>query len=101
MVTFSLRQRNSLVGFHVRQCGQADLLWTPIARLTMSPTRFRAEWLSHISDMNYERHESLKRGDVSGARWAVLRAHFYSLPRWLLVIPGGFLLHLLRRWLGF
>ena len=79
----------------------AGLLWTPIARLILSPSRYRAEWLSHVSDMNYERHECLKRGDVSGARWAVLRAHFYSLPRWLLLIPGGFLLHLLRRWLGF
>jgi hypothetical protein len=78
----------------------ADLLWTPIARLFMRPARYRAEWLSYISDMNYERHESLKRGDVSGARWAVIRAHFYSLPRWLLLIPGGFILHLLRRWLG-
>jgi hypothetical protein len=79
----------------------ADLWWTPIARLIMSPSRYRGEWLPHISDMNSERHECLKRGDVAGATWAVIRAHFYSLPRWLLVIPGGFVLNFVRHWFGF
>jgi hypothetical protein len=46
----------------------ADLWWMPIARLIMSPTRFREEWLRHIDDMNFERHECLKRADLFGAR---------------------------------
>jgi hypothetical protein len=58
----------------------AKLLWDPIARLIMSPTRYREEWLRHISDMNHERHVCLKRGDIFGARLAVIRAHFYALP---------------------
>jgi|SRR5882724_818934 len=83
------------------QAMPANILWSPIARMLMSPTRYRTEWLSHVSDMNYERHECLKRRDIRGARWAVLRAHYYSLPRSLLLIPVGFLLHQLRHWLGF
>jgi hypothetical protein len=79
----------------------ADLLWTPVARLIMSPSRYRGEWLQHISDMNFERHECLKRGDPTGARRAMIRAHLYSLPRWLLFIPGGFILNFLRHWFGF
>lgn len=79
----------------------ADLLWTPIARLIMSPTRYREEWLRHISDMNYERHEHLKRNDPWGARWAVIRAHLYSLPVSWLLIPSRLIFNLLRHWLGF
>jgi hypothetical protein len=79
----------------------ATLWWTPVARLIMSPTRYREEWLRHISDMNYERHEYLKRGDAWGARWAVFRAHYYSLPVSWLLIPTRFIFHLLRHWLGF
>jgi len=78
-----------------------DLLWTPIARMLMSPTRYRAEWLPHIADMNFERSECLKRRDKRGARWAVLRAHYYSVPRRLWAIPGIFLLWLLRHWIPF
>jgi hypothetical protein len=78
----------------------ADLLWTPIARMIMSPTRFREEWSRHISDMNYERREHLKRGNLFGAHLAVIRAHFYSLPVAWLLIPVRFMLHLLRHWLG-
>jgi hypothetical protein len=79
----------------------ADLLWTPIARLIMSPTRYRAEWLSHVSDMNYERYEYQKRGNLFGAHLAVIRAHFYSLPVSWLLIPCRFVFHVLRHWFGF
>jgi hypothetical protein len=78
-----------------------DILWSPIARAIMSPRHYKAVWLPNIADMHYERAECLKRGDLRGARWAVLRAHYYSLPRWLLVIPGAFLLAKIRHWLGF
>jgi hypothetical protein len=78
----------------------ANLLWAPIARLFMSPTRYNAEWLTHISDMNHERHECLRRGDLAGARWAVIRAHLYSLPLSWLLIPGRIIWHLLRHWSG-
>jgi hypothetical protein len=78
-----------------------DLFWTPFARFIMSPTRFREEWLRHVSDMNFERHECLKRGNLSGARWAVIRAHVYSLPIGWLLIPVRFILHLVKHWAGF
>jgi hypothetical protein len=77
-----------------------DLLWTPIARLIMSPAHFRGEWLQHLSDMNSERYECLKRGNLLGAHLAVIRAHFYSLPVSWLLIPVRFILHLLKHWLG-
>ena len=64
----------------------ADLLWTPIAHLLMSPTKYRAEWLPHIADMHFERAECIKRGDKRGATWAVVRAHYYSVPRWVWAI---------------
>jgi hypothetical protein len=77
----------------------ADILWSPIARILMSPTHYRTSWVQHISDMNYERHECLKRNDQWGARRAVLRAHYYSPPRGFWVAAGAFLLWLLRHWL--
>ncbi len=78
-----------------------DILWSPIARLFMSPTQYRSVWLPHVADMNFERSECLRRGDTRGAKWAVLRAHYYSVPRKLLAIPGVFLLWLLRHWWPF
>ena len=79
----------------------AKLLWDPIARLIMSPTRYREEWSRHISDMNNERHECLKRGDLFGARFAVIRAHFYALPVSWLMVPVRLVLHFLKHWPGF
>lgn len=78
-----------------------DLLWTPIARVIMSPARYHGEWLQHLSDMNAERHECLKRGNRLGAHVAVIRAHFYSLPVSWLLLPVRFALHLLKHWWGF
>ena len=77
----------------------ADILWSPIARLLMSPTAYRTSWVQHITDLNYERHECLKRGDEWGAKRAWLRAHYYSVPRGLWMAAGAFLVWLLRHWL--
>src|SRR5258706_2418355 len=81
------------------------ILWSGIARLFVSPTRYRTVWLAHIADMHFERSECLKRGDRWGASWAVLRAHYYSLPswllRWALAISVAFILQPLRHWLAF
>jgi hypothetical protein len=78
-----------------------DLLWTPFAKNFMSPRKFISDWLPNIADMHWEYSEYWKRGDRLGAWWAVVRAHFYSLPQWLLAIPGLFLLNKIRQWLGF
>jgi hypothetical protein len=65
-----------------------DILWTRIARAVMSPTRYRAVWEPHLADMRHEHAECMKRGDLRGARMAVIRAHFYSIPSWIWGVAG-------------
>jgi hypothetical protein len=77
-----------------------SILWAPLARLFLSPTQYKA-WESHIADMHYERDQCLKRGDVRAARWAVVRAHVYSVPHNLWRGVGLALLWLARHWVGF
>jgi hypothetical protein len=77
------------------------LWWSGIARWVMSPTQYRARWLPHVADMHFEYSERMQRGDLWGARWAVLRAHFYSVPRGLWTVAGAFLGWLMRHWLPF
>jgi hypothetical protein len=76
----------------------AGLLWSPIARMLMSPTKYRTEWLPHIADMHFEQAECRKRGDKWGATWAVIRAHYYSLPRWIWALVAAPLLRPLLHW---
>lgn len=89
-------------GFVSRPEEPVDLLWSPIARMLMSPTHYRTSWVQHISDMNFERHECLKRNDKWGGRWAVVRAHYYSVPRWVWrLLAAPLLVPLLHWWSKF
>jgi hypothetical protein len=72
------------------------ILWTWIARLILSPSKYRSEWLPHIADMHFERFECLRRGDTRGARWAVVRAHVYSVPLRVWTILGALILWLVH-----
>ncbi len=58
-----------------------------------------SESMSRLTDMLS--NKQLKWALPVGAKWAVLRAHYYSVPRKLLAIPGVFLLWLLRHWWPF
>jgi hypothetical protein len=74
------------------------ILWTRIARAVMSPTRYRSVWEPHLADMRHEHGECMKRGDFRGARMAVVRAHFYSIPSWIWGVAGSALAGVVR-WL--
>jgi hypothetical protein len=75
------------------------ILWTRIARAVMSPSRYRAVWEPHLADMRHEHAECIKFGDLRGARIAVVRAHFYSIPSWIWGVAGSALAGVVR-WLS-
>ena len=77
-----------------------DILWSTFARMLMSPTRFQAEWLPHIADMHFEYSECMRRDKKWAAKWAVLRAHYYSVPFKVWAIAGVFLLWMWRHWIA-
>lgn len=71
------------------------VLWTGIARLVMSPTNFRNEWLPQIADMHFIIDKCRRENDKWGVWLAVIHAHFYTLPKAVWAVPGSVLVALI------
>ena len=77
----------------VRIAKPPRLWWSWVAGMLMSPAGYRAYFAPHVADMHEQYFECLKRGNLWGARRAVIRANLYAVPSWI----WGVIAHVLVR----